>query len=222
MSAQEAVLTFEDTAQWESWLAEHHDAGTGVWLKIAKKRSGATSVSQPQALAACLCYGWIDSHRRSFDEKFYLQRYSRRRTGSPWSQMNAELAQALIAEGRMRPPGFAEIASAQVDGRWSAAYPSQRTATAPPDLLVALEQHPRAKAAYDRLGRTGRYAVILRLAKTRTPRSRATCLATVIAALEGSEPSRTARVVMRQHGIASTASLARRHALELDASEPWV
>ncbi|WP_433235090.1 YdeI/OmpD-associated family protein [Streptosporangium sp. CA-135522] len=184
MSAEEAVLTFEDAAQWESWLAEHHDGGTGVWLKIAKKGSGATSVTQPQALATCLCYGWIDSHRRSFDEKSYLQRYSRRRTGSPWSQVNVEQAEALIDEGRMRPPGFAEIASAQVDGRWSAAYPSQRNATAPPDLVAALEEHPRAKAAYDCLGRTGRYAVILRLAKTRTPRSRATSLATVIAGLE--------------------------------------
>jgi hypothetical protein len=29
-----------------------------------------------------------------------------------------------------------------VDGRWSAAYPSQRNATAPPDLVVALEWHP--------------------------------------------------------------------------------
>jgi uncharacterized protein YdeI (YjbR/CyaY-like superfamily) len=184
MSAQEAVRTFGDAAQWESWLAEHHDAGTGVWLKIAKKGSGATSVTQPQALAICLCYGWIDSQRRSFDETFYLQRYSRRRTGSPWSQVNVEQAEALIAGGRMRPPGFAEIASAQVDGRWSAAYPSQRNATTPPDLVVALERHPRARAAYDHLGRTARYAVILRLAKTRTPRSRATCLATVIAGLE--------------------------------------
>ncbi|MDP9869343.1 MULTISPECIES: YdeI/OmpD-associated family protein [Streptosporangium] len=184
MSAEEAVLTFEDAAQWESWLAEHHDGGRGVWLKIAKKGSGATSVTQPQALAACLCYGWIDSHRRSFDEKFYLQRYSRRRAGSPWSQMNVEQAEALIAEGRMRPPGSAEIASAQVDGRWSAAYPSQRNATAPPDLVAALQEHPGARAAYDRLGRTGQYAVILRLAKTRTPRSRATCLTTVIAGLE--------------------------------------
>ncbi|MEO3805256.1 YdeI/OmpD-associated family protein [Nonomuraea sp. B1E8] len=195
MSAQEeAVVTFDDAAQWESWLAEHHDAGTGVWLKIAKKGSGATSVTQPQALAACLCYGWIDSHRRSLDEKFYLQRYSRRRTGSPWSQVNVEQAEALIAEGRMRPPGAAEIACAQADGRWSAAYPSQRTATAPPDLVAALEQHPQAQAAYDGLGRTGQYAVILRLAKTRTPRGRATCLATVIAKLEAPTTTSVANV----------------------------
>lgn len=112
------VLTLDDATQWESWLADNHDVRPGVWLKIAKKGSGRSSVTQPEALDTSLCYGWIDSLRRSCDETYYLQKYSPRRPGSSWSRVNVGKAQTLIAAGRMRPAGFAEIAAAKADGRW--------------------------------------------------------------------------------------------------------
>jgi uncharacterized protein YdeI (YjbR/CyaY-like superfamily) len=75
------MMHFADAAEWEAWLAEHHDSGDGAWLKIAKKGADTGSVTITQALEIALCYGWIDSRRRSYDEHFYLQRYSRRRKG---------------------------------------------------------------------------------------------------------------------------------------------
>ncbi|TDC51425.1 hypothetical protein E1281_20425 [Actinomadura sp. KC345] len=107
------MMHFTDAAEWEMWLVAHHDTEGGVWLKIAKKGSGATSVTIAEALDVALCNGWIDSQRKSCDEDFYLQRYSRRRKGSPWSRVNVEKAEALTAAGRMRPPGLAEVAAAR-------------------------------------------------------------------------------------------------------------
>jgi uncharacterized protein YdeI (YjbR/CyaY-like superfamily) len=183
------IVTFDDAAQWESWLADHHDLQAGVWLKIAKKGSGKSSVTPMEALDACLCYGWIDSQRRSFDETYFLQKYSPRRPGSSWSKINVDKVETLIAAGRMRPPGLAAIAAAKADLRWDAAYESQKNATTPPDLAAALEQNNQAKACYESLSRTRQYAVILRLTKSRTPAARATCLARMIALLEaGREP----------------------------------
>jgi uncharacterized protein YdeI (YjbR/CyaY-like superfamily) len=92
-------------------------------------------------------------------------------------------AEKLIAAGRMRPAGLAEIAAAQADGRWDAAYESQRVATVPPDLAVALAGDAAASAAFERLGRSDRYAVILPLLKARTPEMRAKILARAIARL---------------------------------------
>ncbi|OUC95549.1 YdeI/OmpD-associated family protein [Streptosporangium minutum] len=177
------MMHFEDAAQWESWLAEHHEDGDGVWLKIARKGSAVPLVTIGQALEVALCYGWIDSQRKSYDEHSFLQRYSRRRTGSPWSRVNVETVEALTAAGRMRPPGLAEVAAAQADGRWEAAYTAQRNATVPPDLAEALAAHPEAAAGFEALGKTGRYLVILPLLKARTPAGRAARLRKAIASL---------------------------------------
>ena len=61
--------------------------------------------------------------------------------------------------------------------RWQAAYESQRAAAVPPDLAAALATDARAKAAFERLGKSGRYAVILPLLKARTAQTRARILA---------------------------------------------
>ena len=92
--------------------------------------------------------------------------------------------EALTAAGRMRPPGLAEVAAAQADGRWAAAYASQRTAEVPPDLAAALAASPRAAATFEGLGRSERYQVILALLKTQTERGRARAIARAIERLE--------------------------------------
>jgi uncharacterized protein YdeI (YjbR/CyaY-like superfamily) len=89
-----------------------------------------------------------------------------------------------VVLGRMRAPGLAEVAAAKADGRWAAAYESQRTATVPPDLQAALERSGRAKDAFDALSKTARYLLILPLLKARTPEGRAAQLAKVISRLE--------------------------------------
>ncbi|MEV0293144.1 YdeI/OmpD-associated family protein [Nocardia sp. NPDC050710] len=183
-SRDEAViLDYTDATDWERWLSENHGLSTGVWLKIAKKNSGRTSITITEALDAALCFGWIDSHRKSHDAEHYLQRYSPRRPKSPWSQVNVDKARALIAAGRMREPGSAAIESAKADGRWCAAYEPQRTATIPPDLAAALASDERARHRFALLNRTDQYALFLRLMKATTPRSRATELRRAIASL---------------------------------------
>ena len=177
------IISFDDAVRWESWLADHHDRRAGVWLKIAKKNAGKASVTVLQALEVALCYGWIDSHRKGLDDAFFLQKYSPRRPTSSWSKINVERVEALIAAGRMQPPGLAEVSAAKADGRWDAAYESQRNVTLPPDLVAALDQNEQARTRFDALGKTERYAVVLRLLKARGPSDRAARLHKVVDAL---------------------------------------
>jgi len=134
------IIAFNDAAQWESWLANHNELQAGVWLKIAKKSSGIASVTPMEALDVALCYGWIPGQRKPYDEAYYLQKFTRRRPKSLWSKVNSGKVEALIAAGRMQAPSLAEILAAKADGRWDAAYKSQKKATIPPDLAAALEQ----------------------------------------------------------------------------------
>lgn len=158
-------------------MAAHHGEQSEAWLRIAKRHSGVASVTTAEALDVALCYGWIDGQRRSFDGISFLQRYSRRRPRSTWSRVNVAKVEALTAAGRMRPAGLAEVEAAQADGRWQAAYESQRNAEVPADLATALAGDPLAKAAFDRLGKSDRYAVILPLLKARTSQTRVKALA---------------------------------------------
>ena len=108
-SGEAEVITFRDAAEFEAWLAQHVDHSAGVWLKIAKKWSGVASLTDDEAVDVGLCYGWISGQRKAFDEVYYLQKYVPRRPRSRWSQVNVRKVSELMAAGRMRPPGLAEI-----------------------------------------------------------------------------------------------------------------
>jgi uncharacterized protein YdeI (YjbR/CyaY-like superfamily) len=87
----------------------------------------------------------------------------------------------------MREPGLVEVRTAQQDGRWAAAYASQRTATVPPDLAAALAADPAAAAAFEALDRTARYLVMLPVLQARTPETRRVRLDRALQALRDSD-----------------------------------
>jgi uncharacterized protein YdeI (YjbR/CyaY-like superfamily) len=110
------VLAFSHETAFERWLLAHPDA-PGLWIKFAKKRKGLVSVTKHQALDVALCYGWIDGQAARYDEAYFLMRFTPRRPRSGWSQINCARAETLIAEGRMRPAGLAQIQCGQ--DRWA-------------------------------------------------------------------------------------------------------
>jgi uncharacterized protein YdeI (YjbR/CyaY-like superfamily) len=168
----------------DAWLTDHPAPHPGLWIKIAKKGSGLPSVTAADVNDVALCHGWITGQRKGLDASYYLQRITPRRPGSLWSMVNVRRVEELTRAGRMRPGGLAEVAAARADGRWAAAYESQREATVPDDLAAALERHPRAKEAFERLGRTDRYLAMLPVLRARTPERREVQLAAVVLRLE--------------------------------------
>ncbi|MEK0099400.1 YdeI/OmpD-associated family protein [Streptomyces sp. A475] len=182
------IIAFRDAEAFESWLGEHHTRQEGVWVKVARKRSGVPSVTDDELVDIGLCWGWISGRRCSRDERYYLQRYVPRRARSLWSRVNVDKVAVLTAAGRMREPGLAEVRRAQEDGRWAAAYESQKTATVPPDLAAALDAAPEARKAFDALDRSGRYQVILPLLQALTPEVRGARLRRAVAQLLDDEP----------------------------------
>ncbi len=167
------ILTFPDQAAWEAWLKLHHGKPGGVWLKMAKKGSVASTVNYDQALESALCYGWIDSQIGAYDAEYYLHKFSLRRPRSKWSRMNCQKAEALIAAGRMQPAGLRQVELAKADGRWEAAYDPPSQITVPDDLLQALEQNPQAHDFFNQLNGVNRYAILYRLQDARRPATRA-------------------------------------------------
>jgi uncharacterized protein YdeI (YjbR/CyaY-like superfamily) len=187
-STEAEVIVFRDAAEFERWLEAHVDRSAGVWLKIAKKGSGVASLTDDEAVDVGLCYGWISGQRKAYDEVYYLQKYVPRRPGSRWSQINVGKVEKLAAAGRMRSPGLAEVEAAKADGRWEAAYESQKEVTVPRDLATALAASPAAASAFASLSKTDRYGVILDVVTARSPATRAAHVRKAIANLEARVP----------------------------------
>ncbi len=177
------VLAFAGAAEWESWLASQPPLANGLWLKFAKKASGMPTVSKPEAIDAALCHGWIDGQLKPFDDKHWLIRFTPRRAQSKWSAINCRRVEALIAAGRMRPAGFAEVERAKADGRWEMAYQSQSTITVPSDLQHALDENESAKTLFEVLDSANRYAVLYRVHNAKKPETRARTIEKLVAML---------------------------------------
>jgi uncharacterized protein YdeI (YjbR/CyaY-like superfamily) len=167
------VLEFATQADFEAWLEEHHATAPGLWIRVAKVKSGIPSIKPAEGIEACLCFGWIDGKRVGGDETTFLQRYTPRRSRSKWSKINRAWAERLIEEGRMRPAGLAEVRRAQEDGRWEAAYDSPANIGVPDDLRAALDAEPRAAEEFTKLNSTNRYAVLYRIHDAKRPETRA-------------------------------------------------
>lgn len=165
-------------AQWEAYLAGAPDDG-GVRLKLRKTNSPKPGMTWSEALDVALCYGWIDGQAARFDDDYKLNAFTPRRKNSPWSQINREHVARLIAAGRMRPQGLAEVERAKADGRWDAAY-RQKDAAPPPDLQAALDANPKAAAFFAGLSAVERFRVYFRIGNIKTPSVRAARIVDVI------------------------------------------
>jgi uncharacterized protein YdeI (YjbR/CyaY-like superfamily) len=167
------ILPFTSHACWEDWLAENHASSPGLWVKFAKKGSDIETVTYAEALEEALCYGWIDGQTKSFDERYWLQRFTPRRPRSKWSQVNREKVDALIAAGRMKPAGLLEAERAKADGRWEAAYEPPSKVTVPEDLRRELDAHPDAATFFADLDGRNRYAILYGLQDAKKSETRA-------------------------------------------------
>lgn len=180
------VLAFATPARARAWLDAHLDEA-GVWVKIAKKGSGHRSVSYAEFLDEALCVGWIDGQKRSYDDEWFLQRFTPRTRRSPWSQTNREHVARLEAQGRMGASGRAAVDAAKADGRWQAAYAGARTIDVPPDLQAALDAEPAARDFFATLTGANRYAVLYRITTVKKPETRARKIEQYVAMLARGE-----------------------------------
>ena len=177
------IIPFASRDAWGAWLEVQHATSDGLWLKFARKYSGLETVTYDQAVEIALCYGWIDGQVRSFDEDYYLQRFTPRRPRSKWSKINRQKATKLIERGEMKPAGLREVERAKADGRWDAAYDAPSTATVPEDLKRALGKNEIAREFFATLDRRNRYTILYQIQDAKRPETRARRIAKYVAML---------------------------------------
>ncbi|MCL4473253.1 MAG: YdeI/OmpD-associated family protein [Actinobacteria bacterium] len=139
---------FTTRQDWRDWLEKNHDSEEEIWLLYYKKHSGKESVTYEDAVEEALCFGWIDSQVQTVDAGSYMQRFSRRKKNSVWSESNKERVVKLIGEGCMTEAGIAAVREAKQGGHWDELVPVD-SLEVPSDLEEALAANPKAAANFE-------------------------------------------------------------------------
>ncbi|MCV2489418.1 YdeI/OmpD-associated family protein [Geodermatophilus sp. YIM 151500] len=161
----------ETVEQWRRWLAEHADAGDGVWLVSWKAATGRPRLSYDEAVTEALAHGWVDSRPAALDDERSMLWFSPRKPGSAWSRPNKERVERLLAEGRMRPGGQAAVDAARASGTWSL-LDEVEDGVVPGDLAAALAAHDGARANWDAFPRSVRRGIHEWIVQARRPETR--------------------------------------------------
>jgi uncharacterized protein YdeI (YjbR/CyaY-like superfamily) len=103
------TFTAPDRASWREWLADHGTNETEIWLVYYKGGTGKPTITYDDSLEEALCFGWVDSLIQKIDEEKYARKFTPRKPGSKWSELNKHLVAKLIKQGRMTEAGLAKV-----------------------------------------------------------------------------------------------------------------
>ena len=99
------ILEIASREELRRWYEENHAAAKEFWLPVNRgKERLAGVVDYLDAVEEALCFGWIDSTVKYIDGRA-LQRYTPRRNGGFWTQLNRERVRRLESLGLMTDAG---------------------------------------------------------------------------------------------------------------------
>ena len=133
---------FPDQQAFRKWLQKNHKKATELLVGFYKVNSGKPSMSWSESVDQALCFGWIDSVRRSIDAESYSIRFTPRKPSSIWSAVNINKMEVLIATGLMTPSGLAAFEK-RSESR-SKIYSHENAYALSPDHLATFKQHTAA------------------------------------------------------------------------------
>lgn len=171
MSATPLSFYPASRAHWRKWLQENHDKEKSVWLICYKMSAGVPTLSWSDAVEEALCFGWIDSTRKSIDNQKFMQFFSRRKPGSTWSRVNKEKVEQLIAGKRMTKAGLKSIELAKENGSWNI-LDEVEADVVPKDLAKAFRAHRGSKEFFTGLSRSVRKMMLQWIALAKRPETR--------------------------------------------------
>jgi len=167
------IETFYPTSQqqWRQWLEKNHRSKQAVWLVHYKKKSGVPTISWSEAVDEALCFGWIDSIRKSLDNETFIQFFSRRKPNGTWSKVNKEKIRQLIEAGLMTQAGLESIETAKQNGSWTILDEVEELIL-PHDLEIEFNTQPGSKDFFLSLSKSVRKAMLQRLVLAKQPETR--------------------------------------------------
>lgn len=148
-----------NSGEWREWLERNHKDEEFVWLVFYKKKSVNHNLSWSQAVDEAICFGWIDSVKKTIDEERYIQYFSKRKPKSIWSKVNKEKVKALSDQGLMTEAGFSCVRVAKENGSWTQLDTVEQLII-PDDLEIEFEHFPDSKEYFQGLSKSIRKGIL--------------------------------------------------------------
>ncbi len=140
---------------WRKWLELNHNKKDAVWLIFYKKKSPNYNLSWSESVDEALCFGWIDSTKKTIDTEKYIQYFSRRKAKSNWSKINKQKVDYLTSENLMQEAGYKTIAIAKKNGSWSI-MDKVEALVIPEDLKKEFKNYKDSMEYFDSLSKSAR------------------------------------------------------------------
>jgi uncharacterized protein YdeI (YjbR/CyaY-like superfamily) len=131
------TITPASRAEWRTWLEAHHTTKSEVWVLAPRSQRERAHFTYLESVLEALCFGWIDGIAKTYSDELGAQRFTPRRKGGNWTELNKERCRRLIAAGLMTPAGLAVLPDLDVS--------SFRIA---PDIEAALRANPQTWAHF--------------------------------------------------------------------------
>lgn len=157
--------------EWRNWLEKNHQTEDAVWLIVYKKSSAKPSLSWSDAVDEALCFGWIDSVRKTIDNEKFKQFYSKRKPASTWSKINKEKVEILEVQGLMTPSGRKCIEIAKKNGSWTILDDAENFII-PEGLEKAFNTNPGSKDFYLSLSKSIQKMMLSWIALAKRPETK--------------------------------------------------
>jgi uncharacterized protein YdeI (YjbR/CyaY-like superfamily) len=167
------IETFCPTSQadWRQWLQDNHRSKQSVWLVCYKKKANIPTIAWSDAVDEALCFGWIDSVRKTIDDDSFIQFFSRRKPNGTWSKINKEKIKQLIDAQLMTETGYESIEKAKQNGSWTILDDVEEL-TIPEDLELEFDRHLGSKDFFLSLSKSVRKAILQWLVLAKRPETR--------------------------------------------------
>lgn len=137
-----APIFFPTPADFRAWLEANHTSAAELWVGYYRKGVARPGMIWSESVDQALCFGWIDGVRQRINDESYTNRFTPRRRGSNWSQVNIKRALELIEAGLMQSAGLAAFEARDKASAGEYSYESR-----PQGLDEACEVELRADAA---------------------------------------------------------------------------
>ena len=138
---------------WRKWLELNHNKKEAVWLNFYKKKSPNYNLNWSESVDEALCFGWIDSVKKTIDPEKYKQYFSKRKAKSTWSKINKDKVKILIEQGLMKEEGYKSIEIAKENGFWSF-LDEVEALVIPADLKVEFANYKGSAEYFDSLSKS--------------------------------------------------------------------
>lgn len=170
-AADREVIYVNTRAEWRHWLTQNHQSEQSVWLVCNNKKSNLPVIPWGELVEEALCFGWIDSTRKTIDEFSFKQLFSKRKRNGTWSKVNKEKVQKLIDKGLMTESGYESIKTAKLNGSWTILDEVEELII-PPDLEDAFENHTGSKSYFLSLSKSVRKMMLQWIVLAKRPETR--------------------------------------------------